>query len=75
MVDIYDNTAITGHFNFDPSSSINNTIAKGTHNDWKICHKTCTHCNILPPTPRSQNPHQPSIQKLSKTRKMKSSAN
>ena len=75
MVDLSDTAAITEPFNFEPISSTNNIRSKVDRNAWKICHKTCTHRNIFPPTLGSQTSHQPSIQKLFKTKKRKSSAN
>ena len=50
------------------------TQDKKLTNTWKIRHETCTHRNMLPPTLGYQTSYQPSIQKLSKTRKRKSYA-
>ena len=68
MINISDTASITGPFNFEPISSTNNTKSKVSRNAWKIGHKIYTHRNMLPPTLGSQTSHQPSIQKLSKTR-------
>ena len=75
MVDLSDTVAITGPLNFEPISSTNNTRSKFYPNACNIFHKTCTHRNMLPTTLGYQTFHQLSIQKLSKTRKRKSSAN
>ena len=75
MVDMSDTAAIIGPSNFEPISSTNNTRSNVRRNAWKIWHKTCTHSNMLPLHLRYQTSHQPSIQKLSRTRKRKSSAN
>ena len=75
MVDVSDTTSITGPFSFEPISSTNDKISKFNRNACKICHTTCIHRNMLPLTPGYRTSHQPSIQKLSKTRKRKSSSN
>ena len=74
MVDLSNTAAIKGPLNFEPIYSTKNTRSKVNRNTWKICHKTCNHRNMLPSTLGSQTSHQPYIQKVSKTRKRKSSA-
>ena len=75
MVDISDTAAITGPFNLEPMSSTKKKISKVICNDCNICHKTCTHSNMLLQTLIFQTSHQTYIQILFKTRKIKPSAN